>query len=394
VGTMQRGHVSSQGWNWDEAHNPEPTSIEYTLTGDFWYLEETWFWAGYYPVADFSGAEYWRGPTGAEGILWHDQIRSEAWELRDFVETAFISPDGTQEQSYFTQLINDAISCEEGTRSITTTANHGNAVWTWCNTNGYVDDVYSGWPLEPAGTLPSLHFWVGGSVGMANDAANSGMCEPNVANPCAHNVMGAEQGFETSYILYSLGRAADLGYPAGALLAWAGSLYVGMLTDPGFNPYMTPFYEIATVDYTGAYYNSFASLKTAYQSWYQNLTQFGTYGSIDGYAEYLVAAASYLTGLTNGQAAWNFVRSNASWADFSTLPKWAVTPRGVPTTPVSSCDLNQDGSVDASDVQSAINQALGTAACTGDLVATGTCNVVDVQRVINAALGGICRLGP
>jgi hypothetical protein len=94
------------------------------------------------------------------------------------------------------------------------------------------------------------------------------------------------------------------------------------------------------------------------------------------------------------QAAWNFMTSNYPWSNFSTVPKWSMWPRGgAVLAQASSCDLNSDGSVDAADVQSAINQALGTAACTGGLAGTGSCTVVDVQRVINASLGGVCRLG-
>jgi hypothetical protein len=66
-----------------------------------------------------------------------------------------------------------------------------------------------------------------------------------------------------------------------------------------------------------------------------------------------------------------------------------------PPPPVtSSCDLNGDGKIDTVDVQSAIDQALGTAVCTtGDLQGNGQCSVVGVQRVIAASLGGSCRIG-
>ena len=41
-------------------------------------------------------------------------------------------------------------------------------------------------------------------------------------------------------------------------------------------------------------------------------------------------------------------------------------------------------------VQRAVNQAIGSAACTADVNKDGLCNVIDVQRVVNAALGGQC----
>jgi hypothetical protein len=59
----------------------------------------------------------------------------------------------------------------------------------------------------------------------------------------------------------------------------------------------------------------------------------------------------------------------------------------------SACDLvSPFGTVDASDVQAAINMSLGVSACpsTLNIAGLGVCNAVMVQRVINAALGGAC----
>lgn len=56
----------------------------------------------------------------------------------------------------------------------------------------------------------------------------------------------------------------------------------------------------------------------------------------------------------------------------------------------NSCDLNQDGKVDVTDVQAAINMSLGVSSCTANIAGTNACNVVVVQRVVNAALGGAC----
>jgi hypothetical protein len=64
--------------------------------------------------------------------------------------------------------------------------------------------------------------------------------------------------------------------------------------------------------------------------------------------------------------------------------------------PTSACDLNSDSVVTQADVDIAIAQALGTAACSNaDLDGSGKCDAVDLQRMVNAALpGGTCRVGP
>ena len=65
------------------------------------------------------------------------------------------------------------------------------------------------------------------------------------------------------------------------------------------------------------------------------------------------------------------------------------------TAPTPTCDLNGDGTVNAVDVQLAVNQALGVVACTtADVDQDGKCTVVDVQRIVNASLGQACRVGP
>jgi len=64
------------------------------------------------------------------------------------------------------------------------------------------------------------------------------------------------------------------------------------------------------------------------------------------------------------------------------------------TPPPSACDVNGDGAVNVSDIQSEVNQALGISSCKNDINQDGVCNVNDVQRVVNAAIGGICVTTP
>ena len=58
----------------------------------------------------------------------------------------------------------------------------------------------------------------------------------------------------------------------------------------------------------------------------------------------------------------------------------------------NACDLAQPyGTIDAADVQLAIDMSLGTSPCTANIAGLGVCNVVVVQRVTNAGLpGGTC----
>jgi hypothetical protein len=56
----------------------------------------------------------------------------------------------------------------------------------------------------------------------------------------------------------------------------------------------------------------------------------------------------------------------------------------------NACDLAAPfGTVDAADVQAAINMSLGLSPCTANIAGANVCNVMVVQRVVNA-IGGTC----
>jgi len=83
----------------DCAHQPSLAYIPYLLTGDFYYLEEAYFWANYCLVAQ------WPVPRQRERGLMADQIRGNAWGLRNIADTGSIAPDGDPEAAYFQEKI-------------------------------------------------------------------------------------------------------------------------------------------------------------------------------------------------------------------------------------------------------------------------------------------------
>jgi hypothetical protein len=60
----------------------------------------------------------------------------------------------------------------------------------------------------------------------------------------------------------------------------------------------------------------------------------------------------------------------------------------------SACNLaTSSGTPTQSDVNAAINMAIGAAPCTANIMGANVCNVVVVQRVVNAAMGQPCIVG-
>jgi hypothetical protein len=80
----------------DCAHQPSLAFIPYLLTGDHYYLEEMYFWANWCLL--IQNAAYRKKERG---LLSPDQVRGEAWGLRQLVDAAKIAPDSHPEKRYF-----------------------------------------------------------------------------------------------------------------------------------------------------------------------------------------------------------------------------------------------------------------------------------------------------
>jgi len=87
---------SASPYSVDNAHQPSLAFIPYLLTGDYYYLEEMYFWANWTML--IQNASYRQKD---KGLIIPDQIRGEAWALRQLVDAAKICPDDHPEKAYF-----------------------------------------------------------------------------------------------------------------------------------------------------------------------------------------------------------------------------------------------------------------------------------------------------
>ena len=109
-------------WKWDSAHLPDAFFVPYMLTGDFFFLEESWFWTSFsaiYPVAA-TNVNYGRGASLDSGAIYMGQERSEAWGLRERAETAWISPDSSPEKALLYVWMDDFLAVLDGVYNVTT----------------------------------------------------------------------------------------------------------------------------------------------------------------------------------------------------------------------------------------------------------------------------------
>lgn len=69
-----------------------------------------------------------RGPAGYAGVV--DEVRGDAWSFRNRVHAAFLSPDGTPEEDYYTTTTNDVVAHWEGWHGVNGSFTQ-HRLWPW-----------------------------------------------------------------------------------------------------------------------------------------------------------------------------------------------------------------------------------------------------------------------
>lgn len=80
--------VTTSPYSVDASHQPSFAYLPYLVTGDLFYLEEMHFWMNFNIYANNPGYR-----DGANGLLYPDQPRGQAWSMRTLAQCAAITPD-------------------------------------------------------------------------------------------------------------------------------------------------------------------------------------------------------------------------------------------------------------------------------------------------------------
>jgi hypothetical protein len=330
----------------DIAHAPEVNTPLYLVTGEFFWLEQAWLlvaWhAGWEPAGTGSGYAYERGPTGAEGILSHIQVRGGAWMLARRVEAAGMTPDGLAERTYLDTLVADGLADQEGWYNIQNGTYYqagANAVWNWGRASATIWGQATVPPMHQAGYRRADMVQTG--YGVEGTGVNS----------------TAVSLFEQNFLVYALGRAQDLGYSSAKLVEWFAFFYNNAATDAAYNPWLLCNGRIPLQNTSNVYYNTWAGLKAAYQAVWENATncfpgppfdQWVDASPPDGYGAHAAAAITYTYPYTSGSAAWTWASTNIQTGDYGGNPKWAFVPRTAATNPTITTSSLSGGTVGVS----------------------------------------------
>jgi hypothetical protein len=268
----------------DCAHQGSFAYVPYLLTGDYYYLEEAYFWGAYCLLAQWPvPREYGKGIVA-------DQLRGDAWALRNIADAGFIAPDGDPEAGYFDGKVRVNIASR-------------------------IAKMYG--PPE----FNAIGAWD------AQDAVT--MRVQNPANP----KWLVDMPWQADFMIWSMHHLTELGYAdAGRVRDFLLRQRVGLLTNaPDFDPQMGAPYKLVVgeilPDKTRRFYSDWKTLMAENLKLYQPglPTSPGTYSygawmalvcGIDGQYPKAAEAARYL------ESHLPTFRENLA-AD----PTWALKPR-------------------------------------------------------------------
>lgn len=353
---------ANPNWEIDGAHQPSYCYIPYLVTGDPWYLQEMYLWAGF-SAAFYNGAAttqaYGRGPTGAEGVI-NDQLRGAGWVLRNLVETAWIAPDRDPEKALLTRFAHDALARWEGGLGIAGTIYDGCAVKEWGKKLG---NYYSSNNGPVSGRPPPTGNWESLGTPNGKDATvvsntNSGIYTARADGaPLTGSFTAPWMQYHANY---GLGRALELGWPALPLLAAAAPWQTGVILGTPY-PKLIAMYQMPTERNAcapgatamtappGGFFASWEEIVTAInpawltgEGWDQSSSTldldhyFAANLHADGRQMWAAAALAMMVdqGLPGAAEAWAWFEANVYRAappeGFRKNARWAVVPRQTP----------------------------------------------------------------
>jgi len=316
VGPLSWGH----GWDIDLAHQGSFCYLPYLFTGDWYFLEEAYFWASFNtahgdPSTQLSyarGREF--GFINAQGL----QIRGVAWGMRNLGHAAFLAPDSSPEKAYFTDKMFHNIAVREGEQGITAGAFYDPAPdspWSWGRS------MVGGGKSNPLRFLTRTYL---------EDRAGMILAEP----PDGAAYVDSPWMYNFCHVVF--GHLEELGFPIGPYRRTVALHLLHQLVNPAYNPYLSAAYRMPAVRASdGQFFSDWGAVLRAFMPNFRTVTGWphGDEGDVEnGYPVTARAAASFLPGVNDGnlkgEDAWNWIYKAFRRTDaLNNNPKWALVPR-------------------------------------------------------------------
>jgi hypothetical protein len=316
------GPVTTGKWTVDMAHQASFAFVPYLITGDWYFLEELYFWASYDVARGNPGTTLSYTRHADWGFINDgEEIRGVAWGMRNLAHAALAAPDGTPEKAYFTQKLNYNLAVREGKYHLT-----DGTFYSPCQTAPYnaaqeTSKWCWGWNTVAGAKDNPLHFLDPGSPSLTEGLDNT-------------TVYAGTSPWMLNYNHIVLGHLKELGFPVAKLQETMAKNLVNQIVNPDYNPFLVASYRVPVLSRPNqAFFSAWASIKNGYQD--PNVASFSdidTHDAEHGYVFIARAASSFITGFYDGsltgESAWEWMNANLGTLDLlNDNPKWAFLPR-------------------------------------------------------------------
>lgn len=311
---------ASNGWNMDDAHQPDPHSLPYLMTGDPYWLDGLEMWHGRNSLGTNPGYRNYNNMT----VYGSGQIRAMGWTYRTMFNAAALLPDDDPLKPVFRQMIDEAIAKDEGQRGINNTQFNGTPQHTFGKKG--IGTPGDGWNGRGP---PPCRWWAGGAP---YDATNPVYFDLAITK-------NTENHWQNMYVICGLGRGRALGYPSNALVEWIAPHVIGQLGTDGYPPQLTSQNTVPSVKYPGVWFTSWLDVLTGWSAEKQTGMLDGQidmlyWGQPVSYYNYARCALSLVIDQPGGAEAWESCEATIAakteevgygirWTDD---PTWAVIP--------------------------------------------------------------------
>jgi Ca2+-binding RTX toxin-like protein len=200
------------GWTPDAAHQPDLSYLAYLMTGNTYYLSELNAQASWAEAYDYP---YFRQNSLGLMANGQDQVREQAWSLREVDEAAYANPNGSAMKAYFTQMSNNN--------------------WSWLVSQipTWTQEEGQAYGYVPVGNTPRINPW------------------------------------QQDYFVSTAVQAAEMGnQDAVTFLKWESNFIVGRFLNAanGFNPHDGIAYNVINGTSSGGYLQTWAQIEQATQA--------------------------------------------------------------------------------------------------------------------------------
>lgn len=277
----------------DTAHQPAFSYVPYLVTGDVYHLEELQFWTMH---ALFQSNPGYR--ENVKGLLNWDQVRGQAWSMRNLAEAAYITPDNDPLKPQFKQFLANNLDWYNGTYTNNAKANKLGII-----TNGFALEYDNKTAIAP---------------------------------------------WQDDFFTQAIGRVAELGFDqARPLLAWKAKFPISRMTSPEYCWIMGAAYTVKVRSkadaefftspgevYSASTSPEIASLRCASPEMANVLKlkpgeMTGYSDGSAGYPSNMQPALAYSAdaGGVAGKKAWAVFNARKVKPDYSSSPGFAIVPR-------------------------------------------------------------------